>query len=154
MQPGVALEGGGGAAPAVQASPGRRQVGELAFLGDEFGPRGVECAGLEGRRAHRWPCTSAAVAGLGTEAGRAGSPADRRGRTSSTSPPSSPPALAPTRPVTVGDGEDAEAGFTARENDRSWTWVLFWLALACWVSERVTALAMSAAWSGWVEVAE
>lgn len=78
----------------------------------------------------------------------------RRGRTSRASPPRSPPAAVPTRPVTVGDGEDASVGLVARANCCSSTRVNLSESFACRVSARETALAMSAARSGREEVAD
>lgn len=87
--------------------------------------------------------------------GRAAGPSSRArpGRTSSTRPPSSPPALAPTRPVTAGDADDGPDGSTARANCWSRTLVAPWLCAAYWVRARETALAMSAATSARSELA-
>lgn len=63
-------------------------------------------------------------------------------------------AAAPTRPVTVDEAEDASVGLGARANCRSSTRVDLSESLACRVSARETALAMSAARSGREEVAD
>lgn len=120
VQPGVALERCGGGAPPVQAGPGRAQTGELALVGAEFRVQGTTRAigalvhGPE-RAGHSFRCASAAVAGPGTDAAGPESAA-RRGRTSRSRPPSSPPTLAPTGPVTAAEAEDASMGRVARAN--------------------------------------
>src|SRR5690606_36247099 len=141
-QPGVALERRGRRAPPVQPGPVLGQGVERALDGDPF----------DGVR-HSCPCTSAAGAGPGTDAARAGSGTARRGRASSASPPSRPPALAPTAPVTVHGADDGSVGSVARANCRSSTRVACSAPAAWRVSARETALAMSAATSGRDEVA-